>query len=219
MNSIYGLNNSILDPSSDFYKWDKREIIDFNKSSNKNNVKKYSFNPLTIENNYKEKFIENNSISSGKDNLETNYNICSGSSDNKAYNIIKDLQYYDPVSIMFFSKYNINLLQKKIKQNIYLISYGKFIIEENQDDTDLLIVMRAIYLQEGRFLPNHIKYQVDKLNLKVINYIVPDMITNIKQDIGYQKEINQPLNMLDRPLHDNIKGRKTLPSVTSIWKI
>ena len=83
---------------------------------------------------------------------------------------------------------------------------------EEQDDSDLLIAMRAIYFQEGRFLPQNIMpidYQVKKLNIKVINYIYPDLMTNIKQEYYYVKEINEPIKTIDRPVNVNIKGSKT----------
>lgn len=219
MTSIYGKNNSILDPNSDFYKWNKREVLDFNQLPSSDHIPNYTFNPTLINNIYREKFAENSKYTSGKDNFETNFSICSGSSNNQAYDVIRDLQFYEPVARLFFSKTNIKIIQNNIKQTIAKITCNKFIIQDDQDDSDLLIAMRAIYLQESRFLPEHIKHQVKRLNLKLINYIVPDMITNIKQAYGYQREINQPLHMIDRPMHDNIKGRKTLPSVTTIWTI
>ena len=33
------------------------------------------------------------------------------------------------------------------------------------------------------------------------------------------KEINEPIKVLDRTINDNNKGRKLLPSITSIWNI
>ena len=44
------------------------------------------------------------------------------------------------------------------------------------------------------------------------------MITEIKQFYGYLKEINEPLKPIDRPINVNNAGRKTLPSLTSVWQ-
>ena len=72
--------------------------------------------------------------------------------------------------------------------------------------------MRALYYQEGRYLPDDvmpIDYQIKKLNIKVINYILPDLLTNIKQEYYYVKEINEPIKPIDRPVNVSIKGSKT----------
>lgn len=219
MSSIYGINNSILDPNSDFYKWDKREVTDFNQMPAGDHIPNYTFNPTVIDNIYREKFAENSTFTSGDDRQESNRDICNGSSTNPAYGVLKDIQFYEPVARMFFSKNNIKLLQKEIKRTIANMTQNKFVVQEDQDESDLLITMRAIYLLEGRYLPNNINFQVKRLNLKLINYVIPDMITNIKQAYGYQQEINQPLRMIDRPMHDNVKGRQTLPSITTVWTV
>ena len=95
---------------------------------------------------------------------------------------------------------------------MFIETKGKIILDDDQDDSDLLIVMRAVYYQEGRFLPNNvmsIEFQVKKLNIKVINYLYPDLMTNIKQEYYYVKEINEPLKPIDRPINVSIKGSKT----------
>ena len=55
----------------------------------------------------------------------------------------------------------------------------------------------------------YIEFQVKKLNIKVINYLYPDLMTNIKQEYYYVKEINEPLKPIDRPINVSIKGSKT----------
>ena len=125
---------------------------------------------------------------------------------------MRDVNMLDDVGQLFFSKKNIIELQKKIKSKVFIETKGKIILDDDQDDSDLLIVMRAVYYQEGRFLPNNvmsIEFQVKKLNIKVINYLYPDLMTNIKQEYYYVKEINEPLKPIDRPINVSIKGSKT----------
>jgi hypothetical protein len=219
MSAIYGSNNGILDPNSNFYIWDKREIIDFNKLPNGNHVKNYTYNPKEVDNNYREKFQEYTNMIDGNDKLESSLNICSGCSDNQSYGVVRDLNSLDSVGRIFFSRDNIKRIQKLIRKIIYEKSNKMFIVSEDQEESDLLISMRLIYNTEGRYIPDHIVHQVKRLNLKLINYIIPDMITQIKQSYGYQKEINEPLKMINRPINDNVRGRKTLPSITSTWLI
>jgi tyrosyl-tRNA synthetase len=126
----------------------------------------------------------------------------------------------DPVTDLFYSDENIRRIQKLIKQEIYNRSGGKYKLEENQEEADLLVSMKAVFFDENngcRFLPNKIKRQVKKLNNAVVEYIVPNMISNIKQYYGYLKDINGPIEPMLRPMNVNNAGRKTLPSITTIW--
>ena len=221
--SIYGSNNGILDPNSDFYKFDKHAMMKFKELSSNNHINTYEYNPKKL---YFDGFEKINEPEHGytfntKDKITTSLNICLGENDNNCYDVIRNLSYYEPVARAFFSKQNVYLMQCKIKQSIYNETKGKIILEEDLDESYLLIAMRALYLQEGRFLPDKvdkIDHQVKRLNLKVINYIVPDIITNIKQQYFYIKEINSPIKPIDRPINDSVKGRKLLQSTFLEWK-
>ena len=122
-----------------------------------------------------------------------------------------------PLSELYFSKENIKRIQNQIKKEIFRLSNKKFKLVVDQDESDLLLAMRAVFLDNANHLPTHIVRQVKDLNKKLIDYIIPDMITNIKQHNGYIKEINKPIIPLPQPINVNNAGRKTLPSFTSIW--
>jgi len=122
-----------------------------------------------------------------------------------------------PVSIMFFSPENIARIQKKIKSSIYSLSEGKFRLDVDQNEQDLIIVMRAVFLQHAKNLDKHIVRQVKALNQLLLNEMIPDIMTNIKQYYGYLKEINEPLKPIARPLNVSGAGRKMLPSITTVW--
>lgn len=126
----------------------------------------------------------------------------------------------DPVITLFFSNENINRIQKMIRNEIFKRTKGKYKLDNDQDESDLLIAMRAVLFDANngaRFLPFKIKRQVKKLNYHVVEYVVPDMIAAMKQQYGYLKEINQPLRPMLRPMNVNQKGRKCLPSITTLW--
>ncbi len=124
---------------------------------------------------------------------------------------------YGEVSKIYFSQENMNRIQKSIKKTIFERTRGQFRLDENQDESDLLVTMRAVFLENSRFLPFKIIHQVKELNKRTVEYIVPDMITEIKQAYGYIKEINEPIKPISRPLNVNNAGRRTLPSLTSAW--
>jgi len=121
------------------------------------------------------------------------------------------------VSRLFFSNENVKRLQNKIKREIYNRTEGKYKIEVDQDINELTIVMRAMYFEYSKNLPRHIVTQVKRLNELVVEHVVPDMITNIKQYFGYLRDINEPLKPISRPINVNNAGRRSLPSVTSTW--
>uniref|UniRef100_A0A6C0E8Y7 Minor capsid protein P8 central region domain-containing protein n=1 Tax=viral metagenome TaxID=1070528 RepID=A0A6C0E8Y7_9ZZZZ len=118
---------------------------------------------------------------------------------------------------VFFSNENMKRIQKKIKQEVYNRSKGKFKLEEDQEESDLFLVMREVYLMEAKHLPNHIVRQTKILNDKVVKAIIPDMMTAIKQYYGYAQDINKPLQPIMRPMNVNSAGRKMLPSLTSVY--
>ena len=78
--------------------------------------------------------------------------------------------------------------------------------------------MRYIYLDFGKNLPKEIVRQVKILNEKTINYLLPDILTNIKQYYGYIRDISTPITPLMRPMSTNTNGRRALPSYTTLWK-
>lgn len=122
------------------------------------------------------------------------------------------------VSLVFFSDDNIKRLQKKIKSRILRETNGKFKLDVNQDVQDLVIVMRAVFLDKAKNIDTHIVRQVKILNQQTLDYIIPDMITNLKQQYGYLKDITEPRKIMPLPLNVNKTQRGNLPSFTTLWK-
>ncbi len=123
------------------------------------------------------------------------------------------------VMSMYFSNENIKRIQKMIKKEVYHRSKGKYILKEDQDASDLNIAMRAVFRLYAKNLPTHIVRQVKGLNDQTIQYIVPDMMTNIEQYYGYLKEISNPINPIQLPTNVNNAGRKVLPGITTQLEI
>jgi hypothetical protein len=113
------------------------------------------------------------------------------------------------VSTIFFSDNNVNLLQMGIYNKILNISAGKYNIGR-QSDTDLKIIMRSIYFQYGKNTPNNIKEQVLDLNTRVIDWCVPEILSNIKQSDKYIMDISTMPIPLDRSILPTQKGLRTL---------
>lgn len=88
------------------------------------------------------------------------------------YTTLKDIS-KTPVSIIFFSRKNVDYLQYLMKKIVYKET-GHII--GRQSDEELLIIMRSIYLSDSKNLPYEITKQVAELNRKVIEYSVYDEI-------------------------------------------
>lgn len=136
---------------------------------------------------------------------------------------LKSISYCDKdrgdsgISQIYFSPDNIKRIQKMIRKEISVKTKGEYKLEEDQDEADLLVAMRAVFYEHCRFLPFQIIRQVKDLNRKTIEYVVPDMITNLKQQYAYIKEINSPLKPIDRPVNVSHAGRKTLPALSTVY--
>mgnify|MGYP000937762932 CR=1 FL=1 len=132
--------------------------------------------------------------------------------------ILGNLLASNEITKLFFSKDNIKRLQKKIKVAIYDKSNGKFKMEVDQDESDLLVVMRAIYLAHCKNLLSQTVRQVKILNDKVVEHILPDMMTNIKQYYGYINDISKPITPPLRPMATTAAGRRILPAYTQFYQ-
>lgn len=117
------------------------------------------------------------------------------------------------VAKVFFSVTNIKRIQKQIKREIYARSYKKFKLSEDQNVLDLLQSMIVVYGQYGKDLPTSVTRQVKLLNVQTVEYITPDMITNLKQHYGYLDDIKNPINPIELPLNVNNAGRMNLPGI------
>ncbi len=124
---------------------------------------------------------------------------------------------YDELSKIFYSMQNINRIQKMIKKAVFERTKGQYRLDDDQDESDLIVTMRAVFLEHARFLPFKLVHQVKELNRRTVEFLVPDMITEIKQHYAYIKEINEPIKPIARPMNVNNAGRRTLPALTSAW--
>jgi len=121
------------------------------------------------------------------------------------------------LSKLFFSDENIKRIQRMIKAEVFRRTKGVFRIDVDQESREIFLLCRSIYMQQARFLPGETVRQVKRLNEKVVSECVPDMISAIRQEYGYLKEINSPLNPIPRPICASSRGHRVLPSVCTTF--
>ena len=110
---------------------------------------------------------------------------------------------------LFFSCNNIDVLQDGLRYRIYKETNGEFTIGR-QSDHDIKVIMRSIYLQYGKNLDTNIVGQVRELNKRVLDWAVPEVLSNVKQYKKYRQEVSTlPVPLERAPLMTN-KGTKVL---------
>jgi hypothetical protein len=131
--------------------------------------------------------------------------------------MLKSIYTPTPLGELFFNKNNMNRIQQKIKYEVFIRTNGKYKLEVDQNESDLLIVMRDAYISDAMNNPYKLVHQVKVLNHRVIEKIVPDMISMIKQDDEYIKQLDRPIDPIPLPVNVSKAGRLSLPSVTTIF--
>lgn len=167
----------------------------------------FTKNTVTAEDIYKTSFLML------QEHPKTNYNPL-----NETNEAIKNLSCNSELSKIFFSDTNIKRVQRLLKKEIFNRSNGKYKMEVDQDEKELVYVMRAIYIEFAKFIPNQIVRQVKILNNKVIEQIMPSVISSIKHKEGYLKRINNPVIPIQLPINVNNAGRNLLPGFSTIWE-
>ena len=109
----------------------------------------------------------------------------------------------------FFSSENIEIIQNNIRHSVWSKSNHKFVIAP-QSETQIEIIMRSIYLQYSKNLSYNIKEQIEELNNLVLTECVPNIMSNIKQYIGYKQDLNSGPTFMDHPKNVSSAGSKSL---------
>jgi hypothetical protein len=107
----------------------------------------------------------------------------------------------DDISIiknMFFSDENIELINKQIILTIWKKTNKTYKVGF-QNKNNLIVIMQYIYLENARHLPYNIKGQIRDLNCQVVGEILPIIISNFEQKLGYLRDIEKRKPLLDLP--------------------
>jgi hypothetical protein len=100
-----------------------------------------------------------------------------------------------PLSKAYFGPANVQIIQNKIRREVYDRSKGEFLIDPQSVD-QLMMVMRAMYLQYGRNMPTGIPEQIAELNQMVADWCVPRIIAEASMHKTYLNDIqNLPVPM------------------------
>ena len=140
-----------------------------------------------------------------------------GGSDDVSHDILKGIIELNNVSRFFFSRKNINHIQKLIIREVARKSNGKYNIGP-QNEYQLLIIMRSMYLQYSKNRNDALEEQIIALNRQTIYEVVPRVLSGVENYLGYMRDQgSNPVPELDRPENVNITGTKTTNAYDSLF--
>ena len=116
-----------------------------------------------------------------------------------------------PVSEQFFTRRNVDLLQKSIRTEVYQKSGPKKYQISDQSVDELTTVMRGLFLQYAKNSPFNVEGQIQELNRMVIDWCVPRILSEIDHYHYYLKDISHLPIPLAQPVHLSSAGTKSLP--------
>lgn len=113
------------------------------------------------------------------------------------------------LSDVFFSSRNIDALQDGIRYRVYVETKGAHVISR-QSDTELKVVMRSIYLQNAKHDNRPVLQQVRELNKLVLDWVVPEVVSNLTQYVVYKRDASTLPVPLEHAQLSTMKGSRTL---------
>ena len=110
------------------------------------------------------------------------------------------------LSIAFFSKDNIQIIQNAIRAGVYEVSNKQYIIDNQNCDT-LKVIMRSVFLQSSTNLPTQITQQIQSLNDLVVTYCVKQIYGEAQGYINYKRDVSTMYTPIDRPVQPDYNNK------------
>lgn len=126
------------------------------------------------------------------------------------WDILKTFQERNPMMDFFFSKKNIDHLQNLIIQMVEFQSSSLYKITR-QSDNELLVVMRSIYITTPTnpySTGEQFKRDICTLNKNVLDWVVPRILVNVQQYLGYVKDKGNNTRPLPHPEYMSGAGNR-----------
>ena len=121
------------------------------------------------------------------------------------------------LSRAFFSKENIEIIQNGIKAGVYRKSGGKYIVGK-QDVANIKIIMRGIFLDHAKHVPNQITEEVKYLNTLVLDECIHNVYSSATSYMKYKRDVSTLPTPMERPQMDPHKDHKQL-ELTPKWMV
>ena len=110
-----------------------------------------------------------------------------------------------PLNTLFFSAFNVGLLQRGIRQT-FKNKTGIAIDYQNADD--LYGIMRMVFINNAGDHYERVNEQVKELNSRVIATAISQIQTGVSQYLAYIRDIDTISVPLDQPVNTSTVGKK-----------
>ena len=111
-----------------------------------------------------------------------------------------------PLSLAYFSSENINIIQNNIRKGVYDKSNGEFVIGL-QDEDELKIIMRSVFLQNSLNLETNIREQIRDLNALVESYAIGQVYKEAISYLKYKRDASNMYALLALPSNSSTRGK------------
>lgn len=115
------------------------------------------------------------------------------------------------LSDAFFTRKNVDVIQREIQQEVYRMSGPKKWVIDPQDVDEIKMIMRAMYLQYGKNNKFNIEGQIKELNQLVVKWSAPRIMSEIEAYNYYLNDISHLPVPLAQPMSMSSAGTKSLP--------
>jgi hypothetical protein len=110
-----------------------------------------------------------------------------------------------PLNTLFFSAFNVNLLQRGIRQDF---KNKTGIAIDYQSEDDLYAIMRVVFINNAGDHNSRVNEQVKFMNSIVINTAVGQIRSGVSQYMGYIHDMDRGLEPIDAPVNTSTVGNK-----------
>lgn len=110
-----------------------------------------------------------------------------------------------PLNTLFFSEFNMNLLQRGIRQS-FRDQTGVAI--DYQNPSDLYSIMRVVFINNSGDPNANVQEQVKYMNGIVIKTALGQIQSGVSQYMGYVHDIDTLAVPIDRPVNTTTYGKK-----------
>ena len=110
-----------------------------------------------------------------------------------------------PLNTLFFSEFNMNLLQRGIRQS-FRDQTGVAI--DYQNTSDLYSIMRVVFINNSGDPNANVQEQVKYMNGIVIKTALGQIQTGVSQYMGYVHDVDTLAVPIDRPVNTTTYGKK-----------
>ena len=104
-----------------------------------------------------------------------------------------------PLSLAYFSKQNITMIQNGIRRGVYEKSKGEYLIG-NQSEDVLKVIMRSTFLQYSANMLDKIPEQIKALNKIVLDYCIKQVYGEAQGYQQYLYDASTLVTPIERPV-------------------